>query len=97
MNQQEQQAAYIKIARDTQWVPVVDVKVFDTTQTSIVRVFQHSSGTKAVYAASSTDGKTSKVALGVVLHSVPESITALAAEAGVVAAARDQAIEKLAA
>jgi hypothetical protein len=98
MNQQEQvAAAYSKIARDPLWVTIVNTKIFDEAQTSIIRVFKHSSGQIAVYAASSTDGKTSKKALAAVLANVEEAIRPVAAEAGCVEAAIADALVNLAA
>lgn len=89
------QAAYIKIARDPDWVSVVNTKVFDATRTSVIRVFKHLSGQVAVYAMSSTDGKASKAALAAVLHSVAEALPAVATEAGCVGAATEDAIAKV--
>jgi hypothetical protein len=93
--QEKIQAAYSKIARDVDWALVVDTKVFDTSQTSIIRVFTHSSGQAAVYAMSSTDGKTSKAALAAVFD-IAEAIPLVAAEAGCVAAATAEALTKAA-
>jgi len=96
MSQTDIAAAYSKIARSTEWRLVVDTKVFDDEQTSIIRIFKHASGQIAIYAASSTDGKTSNKALASVLHSVAEAIAPVATEAGCVSAAIEDAVAKAA-
>lgn len=90
--QAEIQAAYIKIARDRRWVLVVDVKDFDATQTSIIRIFKHDSGQLAIYAAKSTDGKTSAKTLASVLHSLLTAIPLVAGEVGCSEAAVARAV-----
>jgi hypothetical protein len=94
--QQNIHKAYVKLARNPAWECVVDAKVFDSSQTSIVRVFAHPSGQASIYAMSSTDGKTRKEALAAVFD-VAEAIPLVAAEAGCVAEATVAALVKYAA
>ena len=94
IKQERIRVAYSKIARDPDWTLTNDTKVFDANQTSIIRVFEHPSGQAAVYAMSSTDGKTSKAALSAVFD-VAEAIPLIAAEAGCVAEATEAALAKM--
>jgi hypothetical protein len=72
-----------KLARDPDWNCVVDVKDFDATQTSIVRVFEHTSGFGYVFCQHSTDGKIDGMAIEPVSGNSADSVRASATKAKV--------------